>query len=129
MVRQHFTKRGGAHLPRPGGRHFVLECAADAELRHGALPPLPAGAALVAEAAQVLALVAEEIAEARNIETRGPLAVHGAIAQLVDRAVGAETEVVVHQVMAQFPRAAAEAAWPHVEGRPHEEPCAVDGRG
>jgi len=71
---QHLSECGSADAPPTGLRHLVLEVAADAELSDGALPARATGAALVAEAAQVFTIVAEQVAVARDVKTGRPVA-------------------------------------------------------
>src|SRR5438067_260357 len=80
---------------------------ADAELRDRTRPPLAARAPLVAEAAQVRALVAEQVAEARDVEARRPVAEVVLVVEPVEQRVGAEPEVVVHQVVPELSGATA----------------------
>ena len=87
VVRQHLAERGGADRPRrPASPSSSLNCAADAELRDRARPALAARAALVAEAAQVVALVAEQVAVARDVEAGRPAAVVVLVVQPLERA-------------------------------------------
>src|SRR5205085_3436843 len=61
VVRQHLTERGAAYRPCARFGDHILEAAADAELRNRARPALSPGRALVAEATEVLPLLAKEI--------------------------------------------------------------------
>src|SRR5690606_28267720 len=100
-IGQHLAERGRADAPRPRPRRLVLVSAAETELRDRALPSLPARAALIAEAAQVLAAVAEQIPVAGDVEAGRPAAVVVAVAEALDLALGAAAKVVIHQVAAE----------------------------
>src|SRR5690606_33977829 len=128
MIRQHFAESGGADRPAAGLRHLVLEIGADAELADRALPALAARAALIAEAAQVVATFPEQVTVARDVKARRAAAVIVAVLEPVERALGADPEVMVHQVVAELTGAAAEAAGPDVRGRAHQQPCGIQRR-
>src|SRR5688572_25181587 len=104
MTRQDLAEREAADLPSARLRGAVLERTAHAGLAHRALPALTARATLVAEAAQILALLAGQIAEARDVEARRPVAeVILAVQHLVhEKAFGAGTEVMVHQIVTEL---------------------------
>ena len=72
------------------------------------------------EATQVLAFVAEQIAIARNVESVGPPAEVVLVVQSLEFALGTRAEVMVHQVVAQLARAAAESTRPDVGRRAHQ---------
>src|SRR6185503_352724 len=111
VPREDLAERRGADLPFAGLGGAVLECAADTELAHRALPAAPARAALVAEAAHVLAPLAADISVTRDVEARRPIAaVVLAVQLLVDQeAFGAGAEMVIHEVVTELARAAAQA--------------------
>src|SRR5882672_8447968 len=113
-IGKHLAKGGTADRPRARQRRGVLERAAHAELGHRARPPRPAGTALVPEAAQILPLVAEQIAVARNVESGGAPAVVVLVVEPFDRPRRARAEVVIHEIVSQRIGARAEAAGPDV---------------
>src|SRR5690606_25156677 len=128
MTWQHLAESRAADRPLPGLGHAVLELGPDTELAHGALPALAARAALVAESAQVLALVVADVAIARDVIARRASAVVVAVVEAVERAFGADAEVVIHEVVAELAGARAQAAGPDVRRRAHEYPCRVQRR-
>ena len=99
MIGEHLAEAGGTNRPLPRLGHRVLELCAHTQLGHRARPPLAAGTALVAEAAQVVALLAREIPIARNVEAgRAPPGVI-LVVESLELARCTTPEVVVHQVM------------------------------
>ena len=62
-------------------------------------------------------MLAEQVAEARDVEAGRPPAVDVLVLVALDVAVGAEAEVVVHQVVTELARAAAQPAGPDVGRR------------
>src|SRR5688500_4374037 len=76
VTRQHLAERGGAHLPAAGLCHRILEGGANAELRDCARPTISSSAALVAEPAEIIALVAGDIAIPRDVEACWAATVH-----------------------------------------------------
>src|SRR5690606_6029385 len=127
-IGQHLAERGRADAPRPRPRRLVLVSAAETELRDRALPSLPARAALIAEAAQVLAAVAEQIPVAGDVEAGRPAAVVVAVAEALDLALGAAAKVVIHQVAAEHAGARAQAVGPDVGRGAHQDPSRVQRR-
>src|SRR5687767_13901020 len=128
MTRQHLAERGGTDTPRTGLRHSVLERAADAELGDGTLPPLPARASLITEAAQIVPALARQVAEPWDVEPRWPAAVDVAVLMPREVAVGAAAEMVIHQVVTELSGAAPQPAGPDVGRGPHEDPRRVQRR-
>src|SRR5213593_531380 len=97
-IRKHLAEGGPAYRPRARLCGGVLARSAHAELGHGARPARTAGAALVAETAQVLPLVAEQIAVARDVEARRAPAVVVLVVEPFDSAGRARPEVVIHEI-------------------------------
>src|SRR6185437_13062164 len=64
VVRQHFAEAGHADAPVTGHGQRLLQVGTDVQLGDLARPPRATGTALVAEAAQVAALVSGHVAEA-----------------------------------------------------------------
>ena len=110
----------------PGSATASLNAAADPKLRDGARPAVAPRAALVAEAAQVLALVAEQVAIARDVEARRTPAVVVLVLESLELPVRADAEVMVHEVVAELAGAAAESSGPHVGRGAHEQPRRVE---
>src|SRR5690606_20728031 len=107
VVRQDLAEARHADGPWPRLAQRFLERRTDAEFGHVARPALAARAALVAEAARVLAGIAVDVAKPRDVEPGRPPAVDDAIGEAVDAAGGADAEVVVHDVVPELARAAA----------------------
>src|SRR5205823_12179350 len=74
-------------------------------------PPLAARAALVAEAAHVVAArgVVAEVPEPGNVNAVGPIALVVVVEQSLDAAARTRQEVMVHQIVAQRPARVGEA--------------------
>src|SRR5690606_11029467 len=123
------AETGHADGPRSGFGQGLLERRADAEFGDLAGPALAAGVALVAEAAGVVALVAAHVAETRDVKAVRAATVDDFVLVTLDRTAGADAEVVVHHVVPEFARAAAQAARPEVGSRTHEDGGGVEGRG
>ena len=124
-IGEHLAERGAADRPRSGLCRRVLERGAHAQLGHRARPPRTAGAALVPEAARVLALVAEQIAVARNVEAGGTPAVVRFVVEPFDSAGRTRTEMVIHEIAAQGVGARAKSARPDVGRRAQQEPGGI----
>ncbi len=116
VTRKHLAERGGTDRPLTGLRHAVLEVGTDAQLGHRSSPTLTAGTSLVAETPQVVAAVAGQVAIARQVEAGGAVAVDRLVVESVDAAPGAQSEVVVHQVVSQLARTASQPVGPDVGG-------------
>src|SRR5213075_852679 len=72
VIRNHLSESCRAYTPFSRYRQRVFELTADSELCYGARPSIPSGAALITKAAQIMALVPEQISVARNVETVWP---------------------------------------------------------
>src|SRR5690606_36979597 len=119
---------GRADRPGTWLRHLVLELPTHSELGDRALPPLAAGAPLIAEAAKVVALLPTEVAVTGDVEAGGPATVVVLVLEAVDGARRTAAEVVVHQVVAQLAGAGAQAVRPDVPRRAHQDPRGVQRR-
>ena len=86
-------------------------------------------AALVAEAAQVVALVLADVAIARNVEAIGAPAGVGNVEIAFDRGVRATGLVVIHDVVAELARIVAEAVRKAARNRIHHDERRADRRG
>src|SRR3989442_12890436 len=130
MVGEHFSERGGPDRPRSGLGHLILERRAHPQLGARARPALTTGAALIAEATEVYALVAEQIAVTRDVKSRrAPAVVVLAIeARLLQRARRAGAEVVIHEIVSQLSGAAPQAAGPHIGRGSQQQPRRIQCR-
>src|SRR5690606_31620478 len=122
VIRQHLAERRRPDPPAARLGDPILERGADAELADGAIPASPARAALVTEASQILASVAEQVPVARNIETGRPAPVVVTVVEPFEIAVGTDPEVVIHQIVAELAGARPEPAGPYVRRRAHQDP-------
>src|SRR5690606_3809254 len=128
VMGQDLAEARHANRPRTGLPQLFLERRTDTEFGHLPRPALPARTALVSESTRVFALVAADVAEPRNVEAGRAAAVHDAIGEPVDAALGPDAEVVIHDVVTELARAAPESVRPDVSGRVHEDPRRVEGR-
>src|SRR6185437_16650791 len=85
----------------------------------------PASATLIAKTAQVIPLVAENIPEPGNINSIGPSTEIIFVVISFHNAAGANAQVVVHNIMAEFPAAAAQPVGPDVRSGIHQDPGTV----
>src|SRR5690606_38446146 len=114
VVGQDLAEGGHADGPVAGRAQRLLQPGPDPQFGHGPGPALPACPALVAEPAQVVAPVAADVAEARDVEAAGTASGVVLVFKAVDDALGADLEVVVHDVVAQFAGRGTQPALPHV---------------
>src|SRR5438067_498343 len=114
MVGEHLPEGGSSDAPRAGLGHGILERAAHPELGDRARPPLTAGASLVAEAAQVRPLVADQVPVARDVEAGGSPTIVILVIEPLDPALRTHAEVVIHQVVPQLSGARPQPAGPHL---------------
>ena len=93
----------------PGVAAFSFSSAPSVVSSMRRVQPSRAGAALVAEAAQVVALVLADVAIARNVDAVGPAAGVVVIVEAVDERAGADVEMMIHDVAAELAAVVAEA--------------------
>src|SRR5207244_11047045 len=93
---------------------------------HRARPPLTAGASLVAEAAQIRPLVAEQIAVPRDVEAGGSPTIVILVVEPFDRTLRTHAEVVIHQVVPQLSGARLQPAGPHLRRGSEQQPRRIE---
>src|SRR6185436_7833110 len=98
----------------------------DTQFGDGARPPLATRASLVAEATQVVTLVAEEVAIARDVKPGGAVTEGRLVLHPLDGALGAGAEMMIHQVVPQLAGTASQPARPDVRCRAHEQPGGIE---
>src|ERR1044072_3422857 len=103
FIRQTFAEATQAHGPVAWFCQHILEIFTYTHLSNTACPAATAGATLVAEAANVITLVGTDVAVTRYIDTVGAAAKEIFIVKAFHGAGSAVTEVVIHQVFAQYP--------------------------
>src|SRR2546430_4788682 len=110
-ARQTLSDPRHAHRPGAGIVQLALELHAEPPPAGPAPPPLAAGAALVAEAAHVVAArgVVAEVAEPGDVDAVGPIALVVVVEQSLDTAARTRQELMVHQIVAQRPARVGEA--------------------
>src|SRR5205823_14257679 len=103
LARQALSEPRHAHGPRAGIVQLPFQLHAEPALAGAAPPSLPAGAALVAEAAHEVAAggVVAEVPEPGDIDAVGPVALVVVVEQAFDAAARAGQEMMVHEVVAQ----------------------------
>ncbi len=129
VIRQRFAKAGNAYAPLAGLRKLIFKLTANLQLGYRAAPALSAGASLVAEAAQVIALIIKQVGEAYNVYPVGPAAIHIFVFVPFHNTRSANIIMMVHNIMAQLAAAAAQAARPDISSRIHQHPGAIERRG
>ena len=129
MVGQHLAETGHADGPVAGTRQRLLHVGTDVQFGNLALPALTAGRTLIAEAAGIGAFLAAQVAEAGDIEARGATAEVILVVKPLDPALGADAEMVVHDVVAQLARGRSKTAVPDIRGRVHHDPGRIEAGG
>src|SRR5206468_12989441 len=111
LARQAFAE--ARHIERPTARllQTTLELYPEPDLASPASPASAAGAALVPEAAHVIAArgVVSQVPEAGDVDPVGTMALVVAVEQAVDVAARPGEEMMVHQIDAQYTARVGEA--------------------
>src|SRR6266481_5941974 len=114
VIGQHLGEGRRTDVPGARHRHIVLELGSNAQFRDCSSPVLPSRATLITKAAEVRSLVPEEISIAGNVEAVGTATEDRLVVQALESALGAGAEVMIHQVVTELARAAAESTGPDV---------------
>ena len=129
MVWQGLAETAEAHGPVAGGGEGFFEFGAELVFGDVAFPSLSAGAALVAEAAEVVAFVVADVAVAGDVDAVGTASVVVAVVAAFPTAAGSGAEVVVHEVVAEFAGVVSESVGEALGFGVHEEGGGGEGAG
>src|SRR5215218_1979421 len=126
MVRQNLSKTADAHIPSSGFCKCIFILCANAEFSNVLAPAFTGSAALVTKSAYIITLVAKHVPIAGYVNSIRTTTIDVFVFVTFYPATGANTQVMIHQVMTQFSAAASQSIRPNVSGRIHQDPCTVD---
>ncbi len=109
VIRQAFAESAEAHAPRARSLQRVFEVGADSDHRRAAVPTFAAPAALITVAAHEILLFHLHVAEARQVNSVRAIAERHFVFVARHDCARAGAHVVIHQIVAEFAAAVAEA--------------------